>query len=132
MTDPAIPATFELLLNLMYFFDLYHAARYDEALQLIGMLNIVPLHASAVDTKAEAARQLPEPINRNMGAILLATMTCVHSAFTQLKNAPTTPTQKLQDLRDKSHAVVTFASMLQRRLPADVVARLVRMDVFLR
>eukprot|EP00698_Gefionella_okellyi_P023163 TRINITY_DN7825_c0_g1_i1.p1 TRINITY_DN7825_c0_g1~~TRINITY_DN7825_c0_g1_i1.p1 ORF type:complete len:836 (-),score=197.95 TRINITY_DN7825_c0_g1_i1:20-2527(-) len=136
LRDPQLASTFELILNLLTFFDLYNSSHFDEALNLIAALNLIPLDMSSVDTKAEAAVRMTDPVTRNLGSILLATMQCIYHQFTQLRSHSLVfdaqRESALSQLKDKSHALVAFAGMLQYRLPGDTVARLIRSDVMLR
>eukprot|EP00163_Fabomonas_tropica_P010049 TRINITY_DN2002_c0_g1_i1.p2 TRINITY_DN2002_c0_g1~~TRINITY_DN2002_c0_g1_i1.p2 ORF type:complete len:140 (-),score=48.90 TRINITY_DN2002_c0_g1_i1:229-648(-) len=130
-----IVTTFKLVMNLVTFFDLYHAGRYEDALTHMESLGLLPLrHDDVMEQKVEAFKLLEEPIRRNFADILLTTMTLLYKIYTALKARPGSDTashQYISSLRAKSRALITFVGMIQYHMPGDTNARLIRMDVFM-
>ncbi|RMX42686.1 hypothetical protein pdam_00011867 [Pocillopora damicornis] len=73
--------TFFLLLDLMQFFDLYHAGQHDTALDVMQKLRLVPLGIEAVEERVTAFRQYNDEIRRNLPDVLLATMNILYTKY---------------------------------------------------
>eukprot|EP00095_Tigriopus_kingsejongensis_P011127 maker-scaffold645_size120276-snap-gene-0.39 protein:Tk11127 transcript:maker-scaffold645_size120276-snap-gene-0.39-mRNA-1 annotation:"nuclear pore complex protein nup93" len=128
--------SFYLLLDLMTFFDLYHVKKYDEAMETLAKLKIVPLVCSEIDLMVANFRLLPEEIRRNIPDLLLSAMSVL---FTQYKlSKSSTPgrglgqdggrERLLDSLREKAKSLITYAGMIPYRMPGDTNARLVQME----
>lgn len=146
---PAVANTFEVMLNLVVFFDYAFAEQYRQAFELLSAMRLLPATVDEVEEKARSARAWPQPILRNLGPILMEAIKCIHRTYASYRSVGTTPEAEkvsfilgfcfilivvklLPQLRAQSHALVTFAGMLQYQLPNDTVTRLVQMDVVLR
>lgn len=137
--------TFYLLLDLMTFFDQYHARELDRALQTIDKLQLIALTPESVDDRVTSFKQFTDEIRRNLPDILLAAMNILCSKYRTVRSsAPQSPRGRLGSrpedggkdshmsrLRIQAKSVITFAGMLPYRLPGDTNARLVQMEVLL-
>ena len=131
--------SFFLLLDLMTFFDLFHSKKYDEALDIISKIRIIPLAQSEIDSMVSTFRILSDEVRRNIPDILLATMNILYTKYKQTKAA--TPgrgfgqdggsQRHLESLRDQARAIITFAGMIPYRMPGDTNSRLVQMEVLM-
>ncbi|KAL8622106.1 hypothetical protein ACOMHN_056591 [Nucella lapillus] len=136
--------TFYLLLDLMTFFDQYHSASVDQALDTIKQLKLLPFKAEEVEHRVNGFRTFTDEIRRNMPDILLATMTLLNSKYTQTRGSsvqsPVPGQVGIKDggketclnyLRAEAKMLIMFAGMLPYRLPGDVNARLVQIEVLM-
>lgn len=57
-----VSGTFYLLLDLLTFFDQYHSEQYDQALDIIKQLKVLPFNLSAVETKVNAFKYYDEEV----------------------------------------------------------------------
>lgn len=131
--------SFYLLLDLMTFFDLYHMKKFDDALDTLAKLKLVPLLASEIDLMVGNFRLLQEEIRRNIPDLLLSAMSILFAQYKQSKSA--TPgrgmgqdggrERHLDTLRDRAKALITYAGMIPYRMPGDTNARLVQMEVLM-
>ncbi|MEE6499745.1 hypothetical protein FKM82_003573 [Ascaphus truei] len=132
-------ATFYLLLDLMMFFDEYHAGHVDLAFDIIERLKLVPLSQDGVEERVAAFRNFSDEIRHNLSEVLLATMNVLFTQYKRLKaSGPSTPgrPQRVlegQDsvLRSQARALITFAGMIPYRMSGDTNARLVQMEVLM-
>lgn len=138
-------SAFYQLLDLLTFFDLYHSDSVDQALDTIKHLKLLPFSSEEVTHRVNGFKSLSEEIRRNMPDILLATMTLLHKKFQQTRSASVqspVPGQRvgvkdggketfLNYLRSQAKVLIMFAGMLPYRLPGDVNARLVQMEVLM-
>ncbi|XP_062501933.1 nuclear pore complex protein Nup93-like isoform X2 [Corticium candelabrum] len=136
-------STFYLLLDLMQFFNLYHQQLFDQALDVIQRLKVLPFRTEEVESKVTAFRQYTDEIRHNLPDILLATMNILHGQYRTAKAAaPSSPSlgiaandggrgEYLKDRRRQSRALITFAGMLPYRMPGDTSARLVQMEALM-
>lgn len=133
-------STFFLLLDIMTFFDLFHVKKYDEAIDIITKIKIVPFSQSEIDLMVSTFRLLTDEVRRNIPDILLASMTILVTQYKQSKSG--TPgrgfggqdggwQRYLESLRDRAKALITFAGMIPYRMPGDMNARLVHMEVLM-
>ncbi|XP_076352512.1 nuclear pore complex protein Nup93-like [Tachypleus tridentatus] len=136
-----------LLLDLMTFFNQYHAKRYSEALDTIQKLKLLPFQTEDVEQKARAFLHYPEEVRRNLPDVLLATMNILYSEYKSRKSAglgspqtsflskqktsPEEPGKYITHLRKQARALITFAGMIPYRMPGDTNARLVQMEVLM-
>ena len=131
--EPRLLVTFNLLLDLMSFFDLYAAGRHDVALGVIDKLDLLPREMGQLNEKVRMFRDLDETVKRNCSNILLAYMTIIYKLFSELKTAGNSVQQQPQmaELRARSEALTSYVAMIPYRLNGDVNARLLRMAVYL-
>lgn len=117
-----IAGTFYLLLDLMTFFNYYHSNQYNEALDTIQKLKLLPFTQSEVEVKSREFNKYPEEIRRNISDILLATMNMLHAIYKE---------QPSLEIRQKAKALITFSGMIQYRMPCDTIARLIELEVLI-
>lgn len=142
--SPINSSTFYLLLDLMTLFDLYHSGSVDQALDTIKHLKLLPFKPEEVEHAVNGFKKFSEEVRRNMPEILLSTMTLLHKKFTQTRSAsvhsPAPGQTGLKDggkesflnyLRAQAKTLIMFAGMLPYRLPGDVNARLVQIEVLM-
>ncbi|KAK7115279.1 hypothetical protein V1264_001179 [Littorina saxatilis] len=136
--------TFFLLLDLMTFFDHYHAGTIDQALDTVKQLKLLPFKPDEVEHRVNGFKNFTDEIRRNMPDILLATMTLLHNKYTQTRSSsvhsPVPGQAGIKDggketflnyLRSQAKTLIMFAGMLPYRLPGDVNARLVQIEVLM-
>ncbi|XP_020602897.1 nuclear pore complex protein Nup93-like [Orbicella faveolata] len=135
-------STFFLLLDLMQFFDLYHAGQLDTALDVMHKLRLVPLGSESVEERVAAFRQYNDEIRRNLPDVLLATMNILYTKYRNTRGSTQSPLidrqrddggqERYRDiLRRQARALITFAGLIPYRLPGDTNARLVQMEVLM-
>ncbi|KAM4614069.1 nuclear pore complex protein Nup93 [Discoglossus pictus] len=137
--EKSINSTFYLLLDLMTFFDEYHAGHIDLAFDIIERLKLVPLSQDSVEERVAAFRNFSDEIRHNLSEVLLATMNILFTQYKRLKGSgPSTlgrPQRALEDkdsvLRSQARALITFAGMIPYRMSGDTNARLVQMEVLM-
>uniref|UniRef100_A0AAR2JWR5 Nuclear pore complex protein Nup93 n=1 Tax=Pygocentrus nattereri TaxID=42514 RepID=A0AAR2JWR5_PYGNA len=137
--EKSVDSTFYLLLDLMTFFDEYHAGHIDLAYDVIERLKLVPLSQDSVEERVAAFRNFSDEVRHNLSEVLLATMNILFTQYKRLKGVPAgTPGRQqrpLEDrdslLRSQARALITFAGMIPYRMAGDTNARLVQMEVLM-
>jgi len=135
-------STFYLLIDVMYFFDLYHENQHETALDVIQKIKLIPLSTDDVEQKVTSFRQYSDEVRQALPDILLATMNILYVKYKKTKSDVSTPVKGLRKMTDKddSHvslirqqarALVTFAGLLPYRMPGDTNARLVQLEVMM-
>lgn len=135
----SIDSTFYLLLDLITFFDEYHAGHVDRAFDIIERLKLVPLSQDCVEERVAAFRNFSDEIRHNLSEVLLATMNILFTQYKRMKGTspatPTRPQRVMEDrdshLRSQARALITFAGMIPYRTSGDTNARLVQMEVLM-
>lgn len=117
-----IAGTFYLLLDLMTFFNYFHSNQYAEALDTIQKLKLLPFALSEVEVKTREFNKYPEEIRRNIPDILLATMNMLYTTYKE---------QPRPEIRQKAKALITFSGMITYKMPCDVIARLIELEVLI-
>ena len=143
-----LTAAFFLLLDLMTFFDAFHAQLFKDALDIVSKVKIIPLSETAIDTMVATFRLLTDEVRRTIPDVLLATMNILFTNYKESKEASSTPLNTtaggfasktadggreryLAELREQARALITFAGMIPYRMPGDTNARLVQMEVLM-
>ncbi|CAN2389518.1 nuclear pore complex assembly [Pristimantis euphronides] len=137
--EKAINSTFYLLLDLMTFFDNYHAGHVDLAFDIIERLKIVPLSQETVEERVAAFRNFSDEIRHNLSEVLLATMNILYTKYKRLKSSGPSTLGRMQRvlddkdsvLRSQARALITFAGMIPFRMSGDTNARLVQIEVLM-
>ncbi|CAH3176978.1 unnamed protein product [Porites lobata] len=135
-------STFYLLLDLMQFFDLFHAGQLDTAFDVMRKLKLVPLGSESVEEKVAAFRQYNDEIRRTLPDVLLATMNILYTNYRNTRGTGQSPLiesqrddggqeRYRQTLRRQARALITFAGLIPYRLPGDTNARLVQLEVLM-
>ncbi|XP_050778726.1 nuclear pore complex protein Nup93 isoform X2 [Gopherus flavomarginatus] len=138
-TKKSIDSTFYLLLDLITFFDEYHAGHIDRAFDIIEHLKLVPLSQDCVEERVAAFRNFSDEIRHNLSEVLLATMNILFTQYKRMKGTspatPARPQRVMEDrdsqLRSQARALITFAGMIPYRTSGDTNARLVQMEVLM-
>ncbi|XP_060644058.1 nuclear pore complex protein Nup93 isoform X2 [Anolis sagrei] len=138
-TTKPVNSTFFLLLDLITFFDEYHAGHIDKAFGIIERLKLVPLSQEYVEERVAAFRNFSDEIRQNLSEVLLATMNILFTQYKRLKGTspatPARPPRVVEDrdsqLRSQARALITFAGMIPYRTSGDTNARLVQMEVLM-
>nr|KAG5713038.1 hypothetical protein BaRGS_021832 [Batillaria attramentaria] len=136
--------TFYLLLDLMTFFDFCHTSSVDNALDVMKQLKLLPFTPEDVEHRVNSFRNYTDEVRRNLPDILLAVMNLFHSKYMSIRNTgPQSPVpgqgsfkdggkdMYLNYLRSQAKTLIMFAGMLPYRLPGDVNARLVQIEVLM-
>ncbi|CAH2324545.1 nuclear pore complex Nup93 isoform X1 [Pelobates cultripes] len=137
--EKSINSTFYLLLDLMTFFDEYHAGHIDLAYNIIEKLKLVPFSQDSVDERVTSFRNFSDEIRHNLSEVLLATMNILCTQYKRLKGSgPSSlghPQRVLEErhsvLRSQARAIITFAGMIPYRMSGDTNSRLVQMEVLM-
>uniref|UniRef100_T1ISV4 Uncharacterized protein n=1 Tax=Strigamia maritima TaxID=126957 RepID=T1ISV4_STRMM len=131
--------TFYLLLDLITFFNQYHAQKYQDAIDIMQRLRIIPFRQEEVEDRVNMFRLYAEEVRKIFPDILLATMTILYTFSKSAKNPAASPLSisnthedKREEyatyLRKQARAIITFAGMIPYRLPGDTNARLVQLE----
>uniref|UniRef100_A0A4W4HFK4 Nuclear pore complex protein Nup93 n=1 Tax=Electrophorus electricus TaxID=8005 RepID=A0A4W4HFK4_ELEEL len=83
--EKTVDSTFYLLLDLMTFFDEYHAGHVDQAYDVIERLKLVPLSQDSVEERVAAFRNFSDEVRHNLSEVLLATMNILFTQHKRLK-----------------------------------------------
>ncbi|XP_015787452.1 nuclear pore complex protein Nup93 [Tetranychus urticae] len=139
---PEVVGIFHLLLDLMAFFDNYHKQAFDDALEVIEKLNILPFRMEQVDAKANEFGSYADEIRQLIPDVLVATMNIIHIQYKKIKSIVPLTSNKfgviaeanekdvlLQSLKAKARLLITYAGMIPYRMPGDINARLVQLEV---
>uniref|UniRef100_A0A673X8D2 Nuclear pore complex protein Nup93 n=1 Tax=Salmo trutta TaxID=8032 RepID=A0A673X8D2_SALTR len=137
--EKSADSTFYLLLDLMTFFDEYHAGNIDRAYDVMERLKLVPLSQDSVEERVAAFRNFSDEVRHNLSEVLLATMNILFTQCKRLKGAtagtPGRPQRSIEDrdsqLRSQARALITFAGIIPYRMAGDTNARLVQMEVLM-
>uniref|UniRef100_A0A8C7DZK9 Nuclear pore complex protein Nup93 n=1 Tax=Naja naja TaxID=35670 RepID=A0A8C7DZK9_NAJNA len=109
-TKKPVDSTFYLLLDLITFFDEYHAGHIDRAFDIIEQLKLVPLSQEYVEERVAAFRHFSDEIRHNLSEVLLATMNILFTQYKRLKCAsPATPARPTRVIEDRD-SVSFFSS----------------------
>lgn len=133
-------ATFYLLIDLMYFFDMHHEKQYDGALDVIQKIKLIPLSVEEVEAKVTSFKQYSDEIRQCLPDVLLSTMKMLYEKFKRSRSTTQSPMLGMvkgkdeayvNTLRHRARALVTFAGLLPYRMPGDTNARLVQLEVLM-
>uniref|UniRef100_A0A3Q2GH76 Nuclear pore complex protein Nup93 n=1 Tax=Cyprinodon variegatus TaxID=28743 RepID=A0A3Q2GH76_CYPVA len=137
--EKTINGTFYLLLDLMTFFDEYHAGQVDRAYDVMQRLKLLPLSQESVEERVAAFRNFSDEVRHNLSEVLLATMNILFTQYKRLKGAPAgtpgrsprTVEDRGMQLRSQARALITFAGMIPYNMAGDTNARLVQMELLM-
>ncbi|MBN3292558.1 NUP93 protein, partial [Polypterus senegalus] len=136
--ESSINSTFYLLLDLITFFDEYHAGHIDRSYDVIERLKLVPLSQDSVEERVNAFKNFSDEIRHNLSEVLLATMNILYTQYKKLRGTTATPARtpravedRETQLRSQARALITFAGMIPYRMAGDTNARLVQMEVLM-
>uniref|UniRef100_A0A3Q2XXL7 Nuclear pore complex protein Nup93 n=1 Tax=Hippocampus comes TaxID=109280 RepID=A0A3Q2XXL7_HIPCM len=137
--DKFVDSTFYLLLDLMTFFDEYHAGHVDRAYNVMERLKLLPLSQDSVEERVAAFRNFSDEVRHNLSEVLLASMNILFTQYKRLKGAPAGTQGRAQrtlddrdtQLRGQARALITFAGMIPYNMAGDTNARLVQMELLM-
>ena len=112
--------TFQLLMNLVVFFDRCREQQWEGAWVLLDDLQLIPKSESEMTVKVEAFRVLDNCVRQVFHHVVLATMEALCHLFQTLKQSGAgvsvdqhnTINQSLNELRTRARLLVTFARLL--------------------
>ncbi|KAJ0069582.1 hypothetical protein NL108_010406, partial [Boleophthalmus pectinirostris] len=100
--EKSVDSTFYLLLDLMTFFDEYHAGHIDRAYDVMERLKLLPLSQDSVEERVAAFRNFSDEVRHNLSEVLLATMNILFTQYKRLKGAPAgTPGRSQRTIDDR-------------------------------
>lgn len=117
-----VAGTYYLLIDLMTFFNYYHSKHYNEALDTIYKLKILPSSQSEVEAKSRSFKRYAEEIRRNISDILMATMQILYATYKE---------QPSKDIQDKAKALIIFSGLIEYRLPSETIAKIIELEVLI-
>eukprot|EP00753_Platysulcus_tardus_P019811 PLAT7555.2.p1 GENE.PLAT7555.2~~PLAT7555.2.p1 ORF type:complete len:732 (-),score=333.90 PLAT7555.2:102-2069(-) len=132
--------TLELLMNLMDFFSKLEQKRWEEAREQLDYLGLLPSEEDDVEPAKERFETVSDLVKRNLPHIMLGAMSCLFNMYNSHAHGPKlsslyrSPARsrsgevKMQQLRMKAQALITFASLISFRLPPETLSRLTRME----
>lgn len=134
--------TFFILLDLINFFDQYHLNNYQEALDIIQRLNLIPFRSEEIEERVNTFRLHSDEIRKNFPDTLLATMNILYKQCKKARTAAGLPSfgelngsekneEYITYLRKQARCLITFAGMIPYRMPGDTNARLVQLEVLM-
>ncbi|MEQ2315998.1 hypothetical protein AMECASPLE_028147, partial [Ameca splendens] len=137
--EKSINSTFYLLLDLMTFFDEYHAGHVDRAYDVMERLKLLPLSQESVEERVAAFRSFSDEVRHNLSEVLLAAMNILFTQYKRLRGAPAGAPGRSQitiedrgmQLRSQARALITFAGMIPYNMAGDTNARLVQMELLM-
>ncbi|KAI1285383.1 Nuclear pore complex protein Nup93 [Halotydeus destructor] len=135
---------FYVLLDLMTFFSYYHKQSFNDALDTIERVNVVPLRKSEIELKVNEFQQLPEEVKHNMSEILLATMNILYAQYRETKTlVPQTVNkfgmasesvfreQRCSEIQEKARTLITYIGMIPYRMPGNTNAKIIQLEVLM-
>ncbi|XP_073987086.1 nuclear pore complex protein Nup93-like isoform X1 [Rhodnius prolixus] len=131
--------TFNMLRDLIIFFDMYHSKEYNKALEIIHKIKILPLQEDEMEDRINNFKLLEDTITRNIPDILLATMHIYHFQYTMTQGEKE-PSRKLEDgnktkqlsfIRERAKLLTSFAGTIPYRMPGDTNSRLVQLEIMM-
>jgi len=132
-------STFFILVDLMTFFDEYHAQRYDNALLIIERMKIIPLYKEEIEPAVSNFHLYSDEIRMNIPDLIVATMEALHTKFKKLKAETKTSfipsegghpeVQYLLDIKEKVRTIITYCGMIPYFMTSDVYSKLLHMEV---
>ncbi|CAF0727490.1 unnamed protein product [Brachionus calyciflorus] len=151
MTSKAIPksiiTTFYLLVDLMTFFDLYHAENWETSYETLSKLNVLPPTSANVDSKVKEFVAYSEEIKRNFPDLILAAMTIISNLYSKINTLPSRGSSfqtsglllgansekkmMLDQLKENARALIKFVGCIPYRLSGDINARLLQLEVMM-
>ena len=128
---------FQLLLNLMVFFDKFKSGEWEDATSIMDNLALLPRTEKEIGWKVESFHALDRVIKDAFPFILLASVESLYQQHSSLKErlsrgnvggvGSSTVSQKMYELRQKARVLVTFCALVNLSIAQDVIARVARM-----
>ncbi len=127
--------TCQLLLSIVEAKEYFVAQKWDESLQKLLQLNIIPidprLDLGFVRRKAQQFGSLHESIARNVPGLLVMAMTCVSQLSFGLRRSEyiaSSRVDKLTSLKEMAKNCMIYAGMVQYRMPRETYSILISLE----
>ncbi len=134
--------TFQLLLNLMAFFDRCNEGKWESAWGLIENLGLFPVNEREIPVKVESYSSLSSSIQQVFHHIVSSAMQSLYEQHTQLKTSlgvihpgPNSGVaaieQRLYEVRNRARVLVTFAGLIPMTCGVELRSKIGRMEAFM-
>ena len=147
----AVGETFQLLLNLMSFFDKFRMGEFEGAWALLDMLNLLPRAESELPTRVSGFHgNLDNVVKTHFPQIVLTGMECLFHQHTSVKQsilgsgaagtsggsilqtaAVASMERRLVEIRERARLLVTYTGLLHHKMPGDANAQIARMEAYM-
>ncbi|KAF5308812.1 hypothetical protein FQR65_LT06045 [Abscondita terminalis] len=132
-------SSFNILKDLLTFFDQYHANLYQQALKTLENIDIVPLLPRDVESKVQAFERFNLEVSAIISDVVLAKINILFSEYQSIKSNEQFRLQyqghsqesQLDYLRQQAQALTSFAGMLPYHMPGDTNSRLVQIEILM-
>jgi len=130
---------FQLLLNLMVFFELCYDEKWKDAWELINNLELLPTGEETMNASVESFHNLSDEIQQIFHHIILKSMECLSNLYLYFKksspespaNAQNVLNQRLSEIRDRARSLVTFAGFIRINNANEVRTKIGKMEAFM-
>ncbi|XP_055914053.1 nuclear pore complex protein Nup93-1-like [Eupeodes corollae] len=135
--EPQIIATFNLLNELVQFFDFYHEKKYHLALEVLANTKLVPMSMNDLEDSINNFKRIGGEICKVYPDILLATMDILYSQYKSIRGKEgggfidSGRDRQLAHLREKAKALTNMAATVPYRMPGDTNNRLVQTEILM-
>ncbi|KAM8720320.1 hypothetical protein ACLKA7_006375 [Drosophila subpalustris] len=148
--DEHVLGTYQLLSQLMKFFDYYHAGETRLATEVLAKHRIIPDNCREVDYCVRSLKLVGADIVKVLPDVLLASMDLIYMEYKQVKSgnvsAPhddsshgqglglgpsDSKEELLMNLRQRAKALTNMAATLPYRMPSDTNNRLVQLEILM-
>lgn len=152
--DEHVVAAYQLLAQLLKFFDFYHAGESRLAAEVLAKHRIIPSSCNEVDNCVASIKQVGSDIVKVLPDVLLAAMDLIHAEYQELKTGVAVSNSSagvsfrnsiadkitagaenkdelLMQLRQRAKALTNMAATLPYRMPADTSNRLVQLEILM-
>ncbi|KAG5670116.1 hypothetical protein PVAND_000399 [Polypedilum vanderplanki] len=134
--DPQVLKTFNILRNLMDFFQCYHDNKHEDALEILAQTKLVPLSMNDLDVCVQNFKKTGGEVCKILPDLLLSTMEIIYKKYTMLKKDvnkfnESVSDDKLKFLREQAKAITVMAATVPYRMPGDTNARLIQTEILM-
>lgn len=150
--DENVVATYQLLAQLLKFFDFYHAGESRLAAEVLAKHRIIPSNCNEVDDCVVSLKQVGSDIVKVLPDVLLAAMDLIYAEYQEIKSgvastgsnsgrnsavdettagAGENKDELLLQLRQRAKALTNMAATLPYRMPSDTSNRLVQLEILM-
>jgi len=143
----ALGSTFQLIMNLMVYFDRCHEGLWEEAWLLLDNLQLLPRSENEISRYVDTFHSFDSVVKQSFHNIVLGAMEALHNQHMMLKsvgggivpsntsnNVPTafagTVEQRLFELRRRARVLVTFAGLIPMH-SVDTKSRIAQMEAYM-
>ncbi|EDW82712.1 uncharacterized protein Dwil_GK24989 [Drosophila willistoni] len=145
--DAQSVVTYQLLTQLLQFFDYYHEDEPRLALEILVNNRLTPISSSDVDECVKNLKRMGPEVIKVLPDVLLAAMNIIYSEYQSLRSGSTSSNNNttltiiddsglgkeaaLCHLRDRAKALTNMAATVPYRMPADTNKRLVQIEILM-